>query len=140
MYNMNEEANLNYELEKFKVFYNILVRWIKIKQDKLDIKTMFYEHGYKKVIIYGMAELGELLYDEIINSDIEIVCVIDRNPDKVYARVPVYSPSEDIPNADVVVVTAVSAYKEITNKLKEKCSCPMISIEDVVHYVYVLRG
>lgn len=123
----------NEELIKQREFYSILVRWINIHHKGKTIDQYFIEKGYKSIAIYGMAELGELLYDELFDTSIEIKYVIDKRHERVYAEVPVCSPEDELEKVDAIIITAVHYYGEISEKLIKKIDCPMISLDTVVY-------
>ena len=80
-----------------------------------------------------MATVGETFFNELKGTGIEVVYGIDRNKTGVAAGVPMYSPDDELPDADVIVVSAISYFDEIATMLEEKTDCPVISLEDVVY-------
>lgn len=93
----------------------------------------FTQNSYKTVAIYGMKELGERLYDELKDSEIEVKYVIDKNADTIYADVDVIEPEDTLEDVDVIVVTAIHYFDEIEEALGAKVDYPVISLEDVVY-------
>ena len=114
--------------EKYLLYYRILNMWLEMKQKGKSGITFLQEKGMKRIAIYGMQELGERLYEEIKNTELEVICVIDKNPDYVIGDFVVISPEEKIPDVDVVIVTAEYYFPEIETKLKEKVNCPIYSL------------
>lgn len=117
---------------KLKEFYDVLVQWVSLKQEGKSLASYFEENNYKTVAIYGMKELGERLYDELRNSDIEVKYIIDKNADAIYSEIDVITPDEKLPKVDVIVVTAIHYYDEIEEMLTEKVNYPVVSLEDIV--------
>jgi len=122
-------------IQKMTEFYHLLVEWLRIKQEGKSLPAFFEQNGYKTVAIYGMKELGERLYDELKNSEIEVKYVIDKNVDSIYADADVVTPEETLENVDVIVVTAIHYFDEIEETLSAKVNCPIISIEDVIYEI-----
>lgn len=118
--------------EKLSEFYNILLQWVSIKEKGLSIADFIILNGYHTIAIYGMKELGELLYEELKNKNIEIKYVIDRNKEFIMIDVPVLTPDEKIPSVDAIIVTAVHYFSEIKELLNKKIKCPVYSLEDIV--------
>lgn len=118
---------------KFTCFYDLLVEWLRLKQQGINLKEYFELNGYCSVAIYGMKELGERLVEELKGTDIEVKYVVDRNKDAVVTSLPKYSPDEELPQVDVMVVTAVYYYSDIVEEMEEKIPFPIISLEDVVY-------
>ncbi|MBQ9700151.1 MAG: hypothetical protein IJV71_05955 [Lachnospiraceae bacterium] len=123
-----EEVN-----QKNICFYNLLVQWLELKQQGTSLKEYFEFNGYQSVAVYGMKELGERLVEELKDTGIEVKYVIDRNKDIVVTDLPKYTPDEDLPEVDVMVVTAVYYYGDIAEEMEEKVSFPIVSLEDVVY-------
>lgn len=107
--------------------------WIRRKQKGESLVGYFKRAGYKKIAIYGMHYLGESLVSELEDSDIEIVCAIDKYAELRYTDLPLYKPDESIPEVDAVIVTAFFYFDEIKNMLLNKMHCPIISIEDIIY-------
>ncbi len=45
------------------------------------------------------------------------------------------SPEDELPDVDAVIVTAITFFDEIEEKLTEKISCPVLSLEDILYEV-----
>ena len=120
------------QIEKITLYYQILNMWLEMKQKGQSGVTYLQEKKINRIAIYGMKELGERFYEEIKNTGIEVVCVIDQNPDDVIGDFVVISPEQRIPNVDAVVVTAEYYFPEISKQLKEKVNCPIYSLLGVL--------
>ena len=128
-----ETSRLNKNADKFYYMFLLMNQWVKIKQQGIDIVSYFKEEKYKKVIIYGMNYVGERLWNDLKNSDIEVLCGIDQNAKAIISDLPIITKDEHIPQADVIVVTAISAYDEIEDELSKCVDCNIISIEDIIY-------
>lgn len=120
-------------LRKNQEFYSVMYRWIKTKNSGQRIIEWFINKGFHSVAIYGMRELGELLYDELQGHD--EICVkycIDREMEGMYKGTPISKPGGDI-DADVIVVTAIHYYSEIEADLMKRMNCRVVSLEDVLY-------
>lgn len=123
----------NRECNKFKLLCDIYMQWIKNKQDGKEIATSLINKGYQRVAIYGMNKDGDILISDLRNSDVDIVCGIDRRAAKLSSDIPLFTPDDEIPEVDVIIVTAVAFYDEIKEAMEKKVKCPIISIEDAVY-------
>lgn len=119
--------------QKMTEFYRLLIEWLRIKQEGESLVPFFVQNGYKTVAIYGMKELGERLYDELKDSEIEVKYIIDKNADTIYADVDVVDPEDTLEDVDVIVVTAIHYFDEIEENLSGKVDYPVISLEDIVY-------
>ena len=106
--------------DKHLALFLLMNQWVKVKQEHKDIAQYLNEKGYKRIAIYGMSYVGERLYDELKVSDIEIVYAIDKKADGIYAEVNMFTPDDDLPPVDAVIVTPVFFFHEIEEKLKNQ--------------------
>lgn len=113
--------------------FMLMNQWLIIKQQKKEITTYFHGNNYKKIAIYGMSYVGERLYDELQPSDIEICYAIDNRANQIYVDLDVYTMEDDLPKVDVIVVTAISYFDEISEKLAEITDIPVVSLEDIIY-------
>lgn len=128
-------AEKDQKINKFKNYYNMLNEWLYLKQNGTSLDTYFKKNDYNSIAIYGMGEMGNRLYDELKQSDIEVKYVIDKNATSVYSELEVLDPEEEFPEVDAIVVTATFAFDEIENSIENKVNCPIVSLEDVVYEV-----
>lgn len=126
--NSSEEEMKN----KMLKYYVTLNNWIGKKQKNINLSSYFEKIGYNSVAIYGMKEVGERLYEELKDTKTEVKYAVDQNAESIYADIDVYSPDDDLPEVDVIVVTATYYYNSILNNIKDKISCPIISLDDVI--------
>ena len=122
--------------EKLQILYCILNHWLEIRQHEKTLVPYFQEKGIHKIAIYGMKELGQRLYDELLNSSIEVKYAIDQNADKLYAGVPIFKPDQDLENVDAIVVTAPFYFEQIKKTLSEKSDAMILNIEDIIFSVH----
>lgn len=129
-----ERAALISANNKLSDNYQLLNHWLEIKNEGKSLAGYFLDMGYRRIAVYGMAELANRLTEDLAGSGIEIVYGIDRDAGCSISRIAeVYSPQESVlPEADVVVVTPYYALEAIKKDLSGKVDCPVVSIEEVV--------
>lgn len=113
--------------------FMLMNQWLITKQQNKDITTYFHTNNYKKIAIYGMSYVGERLYDELQPSDIEVSYAIDNRANNIYVDLDIYKMEDDLPKVDVIVVTAISYFDEICDKLAEITDIPVVSLEDIIY-------
>lgn len=123
------------EINKFREFYGILNYWLTLKEEGKSLESFFIRHNYKVVAIYGMKDLGIHLLEELRNSSINVSYGIDKNADCTYTDIDVYSDADNLPKADVIVVTAVHYFDEIKEELEKHVDIPIISLADILKEV-----
>ena len=55
--------------------------------------------------------------------------------DSLYADIDIVSMDEPLSEVDAVVVTSITFFEEVEEKLSGRLGCPIISLEDVLHEV-----
>lgn len=121
--------------DKHLSLFLMMNQWVKVKQEGKKLADYFVSNGYHKIAVYGMSYAGETLLDELKDTDVTVVYAIDKNAGSIYADVDVFFMDDDLGEADAVVVTAITFFDEIEEKLSEKMDCPIISLEDILYEV-----
>lgn len=119
--------------EKHLAIIKVFNQWMIARQEGKSIADYLKENGKETVAIYGMSYLGERLYDELKESDIEVKYAIDRNAESICTDLDVYTLEDDLPEVDVIIVTAVYFYDEIEEMLEDRVDCVIFSLEDIVY-------
>ena len=91
------------------------------------------KRSWYSVAVYGVGDVGKCLLSELADSAVTVKYVIDRR--QLELDLPVYTPEDDLPAVDCIIVTAVTEYGEISRRLKKKLDCQVISIEDIIYQV-----
>ena len=121
--------------DKHLALFLMMNQWVKMKQQGRNLSEYFERNGYKRIAVYGMSYAGETFIDELKGSKAEIVYGIDQRANSIYADVDIFSVDDALKEVDVVVVTAITFFDEIEEKLSRKLDCPIISLEDVLYEI-----
>lgn len=133
---IGKQINVNKQMsDKHLALFLMMNQWVKAKQEGKNLASYFEEEGYKEIAIYGMSYAGETLVEELKESNIKIKYGIDQKADSVYAEFDVVSPDDVLEKVDAIVVTSITFFDEIEEKLSEKVDCPIISLEDILYEV-----
>ncbi len=108
-------------------------QWMTKIQEGKRLADYFHREGMQSVAIYGMSYLGERVYGELKDSDIEIRYAIDRNAAQIYAQIPIALPEDELPKTDAIVVTPIFFFDEIESMLNKKTDARIISLEDILY-------
>lgn len=127
-----EIKNKEEQHNKLFLYFHILNMWMEMRQKGKSAVSFLQKKQIRKIAIYGMKELGERFYEEVKNTDIEVVCIIDKNPQQVLGDFRVISPKENIPKVDAVIVTADYYFAEIKKQMEERVDCPIYSLHGVL--------
>lgn len=120
------------KLSKSSDYYAILYYWLQIKQKGKSLVTYFEREHYQTVAIYGMKELGECLYEELLESKILVKYAIDKSADQIYSPIKVIEPNDVWEEVDVIVVTAAFYYEQIKEEIEQKSNAKIVNIRDIV--------
>lgn len=88
----------------------------------------------KSIAIYGMGKLGYRLYDELENEGLKVSFVIDRNTYFLDEIMDVYSPDENIPRIDILIVTPIDDEVAIKEKFRKDVNEVIIGIEEYLNF------
>lgn len=117
---------------KMTEFYDILIRWMELRQEEKVLSGWFKRNGYKRIAVYGMRELGVLVYNELLLEKLDVICAIDRNCESLNLDIAVIKPGDDLPDIDVIIVTAPHYYEQIKNELENITRADIVSVEDII--------
>lgn len=129
----NEYKRILEDCAKFRLYFHIFDKWMKIKEAEGTLETYFIENNFSSIAIYGLGALGRHLLDDLKNSrKIQIAYVIDKDADVIKSQFHILNYNEKLPDVDAVIVTAILDFGEIRDMLSEKLKCPIISLEEVI--------
>lgn len=131
----HEEAFEKEHDQRIKIteFYDILIRWIALYQENETIAGWMAERGYKRIAVYGMGELGELIYRELVRENLDVRCAIDKNADNLnLKKIKALKPMDDLPELDVVIVSLPRYFEQIRSDLGHITRADIVSIEDII--------
>ena len=121
--------------DKRLALFMMMNQWVRIKQEGKNLSDYFVKNQYQKIAIYGMGYAGETLLAELKDSDIKVAYGIDRNADRILLDIDILTLENSLPEADVIVVTAITYFDEIEKDLAKKTNIKVISLEDVLNNV-----
>lgn len=125
--NCRELADKNLDL------FLLMNQWMKTKQKGRHVKGYLEKKGYKSIAVYGLSHVGKCLLEELKDCEAEIKYAVDKNASAVYSDIEIYSPDDDLPSADVMIVTAVYYFNDIYDNLKDKVAYPIVSLKDILY-------
>ena len=124
---------------KFRLYYFVLNEWLALQQEGKFLGEYLIQHNIRTVAIYGMGELGERLYNELKNSDVEVKYAINERLGDGHPELDMRVAEDELPTVDAVIVTAVFAFDEIKAKLSHATNNRIISLAELVSQVHHTR-
>lgn len=129
---MNEKIIEKYNLsEKHRILFQLMCMWVKVKQKQESLAEYFCHNEMKNIAIYGFGVVGRLLESELKDSNISVRYIIDKSVNSCSIK-KIYTPDEELPDVDAIIVTAVTYFDEIEKNMSSKMRCPIISLEDIM--------
>ena len=134
-HNDNKKIEKSQKLaDKHLLILQNMNQWLCLKQKGKTLRPYFDQYGYKNVVIYGMSYLGERLYDDLKEIGITVAYAVDKNATNLYADIEIYSPDEELPKVDAIIVTATYFIDEIEETLSQNNDFPIVPIEDILYF------
>lgn len=130
----NQKNEKSFEaLAKLSGAFDISMQWIKIRQKNHTLSEFFHKNHIKSIAIYGMAQLGRRLYDELESGDIEVKYLIDQNPKGLENILNFVTMDKDVLlDIDAIVVTVVLEEQQIINNLLEMGYSRIIGLREIM--------
>ncbi|RKI92363.1 hypothetical protein D7V94_06690 [Parablautia intestinalis] len=118
--------------DKFELYLNDLDIWMTLREQHRNLSYLLLEKNIHTIAIYGFGIMGKHLKQELEESNVNCLYIIDRQKEKIHADLPVYSPLETLPNVDSIIVSSYYFISEISLE----CKYPLISLGDLLHEEY----
>lgn len=133
----NEEIEkLRYDLKKYKVFIDVLDKWLEAERNhKIHFADFFEQHNVQSVAIYGMSMFGKQLYKQLAEEGIRAKFGIDRYVGQYGNQLEIIRPEADYPEVDAIIVTAYEN-SQIIKLLQRKSSAQIFILEDLIEYFW----
>ena len=112
--------------------YNVCGSLLLLREKNVDLSSFFAENGLKRIAVYGMGRIGQSFIELLKDTDYAVSYGIDRNKPK--GIVPVYGLDENLPEADIVVVT-IWEIKDVKETLIVNEGCRIVGIKDILDVV-----
>lgn len=123
------------ESDKFKDLFLMMNQWVNVKQEGKNLSSYFEKNGYRKIAVYGLSYAGETLLDELEGTAVEVVYAVDQRADFLNLDIEVFSPDDTLEQVDAIVVTPITSFGAIEEKLRDKVDCPILSLMNIVDEV-----
>ena len=125
--------------ERMNAYDEITRLWTVHRMNNKSVESYFANNNLSVIAIYGCGTMGELLYNEIKNSDIKVKCFIDKSADNYaygFDDVELIKPEQisEMSEVDAVIVTPVHAFSSIRQTIiEQEYAGKIISLEEVIN-------
>lgn len=137
LYEVQGEEILAYKrkIGQYRSYWSLMDKWLSLKESGRSLAGILEKKNIHKVAVYGVGMLGKHLIKDLLDSNIEIVCAMDRKMiDKKY-KFPVFQVVEEImdeiPDADIIIITPVYEFSKIKKMFEKKNRENIISLESL---------
>ena len=103
-----------------------------LKERGVSTAEYFERKGVKRIAVYGLGMVGTHFLTDLEGSSITIEYGIDGKGEAIKKPFPVYTLQDDLPEVDMVVVSATYDYVNIKQSLEEKGIKKVISLDTVI--------
>ena len=126
-----------------KEYYEVVSRLLVLMNEGRDISDYFRFYRLKRVAIYGAGPLGELLYQKLRESEIDVIYVVDQRKTafETVKDVKIIPPAfiKEQEHVDAIIITPLLHQKAILDilcglKLPADTIFPIM--DEVVNYLY----
>ena len=117
-------------LEQYRSYWRLFDKWMILKENGIKLKDFFIKRGYNRIAVYGIGMMGRHFLAELPED--MLAYAIDGRADSLNLGLPLFKADDELPATDAIIVTATYDYTSIYNMLKEKVTCPVYSLEEIV--------
>lgn len=126
------KSTQNSKLDLYVKYYRLLENWMLLHEHGGTVISYFEKYRYENIIIYGLGKMAAHLIKDIENSQVNIICAIDKQAMNKYNKFPVVTEESVFPNAQCIVVTPVYEFEKIKSSLAKRTDMPIVSLTQVV--------
>lgn len=140
------EVPKNYYREKyFRLMHDDTVKaeLLTLMDDLLDLRNQgvclgdaLADMGFHHVAIYGWGRMGTRLASEIDGTKTEVSYVIDRDVPKNSCPYPLYRVEEELPDAELVIISPIGLFDLLKPNIAEKISGRIVSASNLIREIY----
>lgn len=118
--------------------YYILYKWMFCNMQGKTLDAMLNQQNISRVAIYGIGEMGGLIFESLKNTDITVDCFVDSYAVATHyglESVEVLRPVDFVQKAqvDLVIISLANIAESIKKDLVSiGVACPIVSIEDII--------
>lgn len=135
-----ERETLMFQKERNREQFHCTLQWLDLLEEGANLAPYLQDHQCRRIAIYGAAQMGEMLLKEIRQYgrwEVEPIYFLDRRGEWLREKegVPVYLPEKfaDLPEVDMVIVTAISYFASIRDQLiLLRPEIPVVSLNTII--------
>lgn len=113
----------------------MFICWVEHEVQAHQIADYLCACNMKKIAIYGMTDIGVMLYQLLKGTDIEVVGGIDRSKKVLNLPIQIVKPKEFSEAVDAIVVTSIYYFSEIYDTMRRQVGddVPILGLDEIVY-------
>ena len=112
----------------------LLTMWLRAG-DGGSLERYLLNRGVRRIAVYGYNDMGDLIYRCLKGSSIELAYAIDAHGNDKQSWLDILTLQDELPPVDLVIVAPLSDLGNTRETLKEKLSCEVVELSQLVHYL-----
>ena len=131
---LREDTELSMQTLKGRNMLFVMKTWLDMRNQGMEIASFLETHQYLHIAVYGMGNIGESLFYELRNSDIQIDYAIDSSScvKDFDGELAVLNWTDEFPDVDAIIVTMMAGYDAVIRALRARFKCPVITVNDLI--------
>ncbi|MGE9842295.1 glycosyltransferase WbsX family protein [Selenomonas bovis] len=130
-----ENSVLQANCDRYRGYWQVMDQWLMLLESGKSIVNWLRVHGYAQVAVYGYGMLGKHLVRQMEQEQLPPVYLIDQQPEKDSGSLPLMTLEDELPAADLVIVTVQYDFPAIQQKLKEKVAAEIRPLDWLIDEV-----
>lgn len=120
------------KVDRYHSYWVTFDKWLSVLENGSTISDYLISNGIKRVGIYGLGMSGKHLISQLEKSEIEIGFGVDRKKIEEKMEFDVYCIDDEIPKADLIIVSVTYDFASIYEELSMKTDCEIVSINELL--------
>lgn len=117
---------------RFQKMFSAYHAWIGLQNKGISIADYLQAKNIKTVAVYAAGHLGKSLFCHLQREGIRMEYFIDINADFLEAEAPIYKLNQELPEADMVIISLVDYEDGLQEILAEKTGAAVLGINDLL--------
>ncbi|ETP70933.1 hypothetical protein UYO_3124 [Lachnospiraceae bacterium JC7] len=116
------------------IYKNIYNNWLSLRQSGITMRDYLYSKNISRVAVFGYGELGCHVINELKDTDIKIICIIESSYKYQYSSIPILTPDKigDMNDVDIIIVASIIRSKEIIDMYQKRTPYKMVPLENIL--------
>ncbi len=118
--------------KKDSIYLHLLDQWMKYREEEKSIVKWLTKRGINSIIIYGYGIFGRHLLTELQTEEFVVSCIIDKEQTTTEDGQAIITPEEELPEADAIIVTAITSFYEIYRYYRDRFEGAVIPFDQII--------